>query len=122
MVHNTIGFAEDTNSPFTLQSHGAVFEGQEPKVEQNQLLEKLAISIENIDQHTNLFPLTPKLIGFVNTKFSSMTSWSGDQQVPAKNVHGGFRIRTFYKTIPKNKIQGYAKYQMVGSYTLPMCL
>ena len=36
--------------------------------------------------------LRPNLIGFVRKKFSPMTSWSRDQQVPAKNAHVDFQI------------------------------
>ena len=62
----------------------------------------------------------PNLVGFVNKNFSPMTSWFRDQQVPAKNVNSGFQIWTCSRTISKHKIQGQAKCQMAGVYTLPI--
>ena len=60
--------------------------------------------IANFDQHEMFFPLTPKLIGFVSKNSQPITSSSLDWQVPAKNVHHGFHIRTCSRTISKNKI------------------
>ena len=77
-------------------------------------------SMANINHHKIFFPLTPNLIAFVSKYFSPMTSWSRDQQVPVKNVHGDFQVQSCSEAISKNKIQGQARCQLNGAYTLPM--
>ena len=116
MVHNTIGFARETNSSFIPWSRDAFFKGQQPKNGQKSAIGLIA----KIDQHKILFPLTLNLIGFVSKFFSPMTSWSRDQYVSAKNVHGNFQIWTCSRTLSKNKIQDQAKCQMARTYTLPI--
>ena len=69
MVHNTIGFAKETNLPFMPWSRDAFFESQWPKN-----VQKSAVGfIAKIDQHKILFPLTPNLVGFVNEIFSPIS-------------------------------------------------
>ena len=104
MVHNTIAFAKETNSPspFMPWSYDAFFEGYLPK---NGRKSATAFIAKN-DQHEILFPPTPDLTpGFVSKSFSPMTSWLRHLQLPAKDVHGDFQIWIFSRKNPKTEFR-----------------